>query len=184
MLRCDHPLPDPEFQNAEFHAVGHALEFEEYRITREGRLRWYPANGPEGEDMEFHGELLFEACTDAGTVGFLAHFVRGTVRKITRIAEDAPAPTPTPLEALAEAVDADARQRLFNHRRFLRRLVELDPEVVSRTLELWESRSAAADWLVTPHPELGDVTPYRMLARGRRKAVLELLGRLFYGFCA
>jgi hypothetical protein len=117
-LRCDYPLPDPEFQERTFHTLNFRCLLDHYCLGTDGRLRqihrkfYNPQGKPAAyaaasEDTGYHGDLRFHAKTTAqGRVEYQARFTHGTVEWIRRIEEEKPA-------------FADSLERLAGEARYL-----------------------------------------------------------------
>lgn len=194
-ITCEYPLPDPRYQDEHFRTydLGYGVAY--YCITAEGRLVWRKydplllgssekSKVPEQvtEDMDFHGSFRFGIFYGDNSIDYRARFVRGTVREITRITRNIDDQYDLDTcPGLADAAEGIERVRLFDHRRLLRDLEELEPKFTKHALYIWGNRTDLAYWLATPHPALDELTPYRALALGKHRDVLELLDRLFYG---
>lgn len=192
-IHCDYPFPDPEFQHEEFQTKDLDCTLDRYRITAGGRL-WRlfrridlfakdtppPEAAEPAEDMNYHGELCFYTSTDKGWLEYDARFTHGTLDWIRRAGEAEPVSADS-LARLARDAGALEKEREGRIEALLQRLEQLDPEVAKRAIEVFADRTNAARWLATTHRGLGDETPYRVLAEGQRRAVLEELERIDHG---
>ena len=191
-LRCDYPLPDPEFQERTFHTNDLGCLLDHYRIDTDGRLRQIRRKlhvprddravrqAPESEDTHYHGDLRFYANTAKEQVEYQARFTHGVVEWIRRQKDQAPEFTDT-LEQLARDARYLEQEREAQLERLLQRLKRLDPEGAKRTVRVFDDRGDAALWLTTANRGLADLTPYQALAQGKRQDILDTLWRIEYG---
>lgn len=196
-IRCEYPLPDSALQDEEFQTKDLGEGLRRYTITRDGRLLRHlpnpdrvasvdrPAefNGSSGtEPIPHHGDLrIYTTATKGELAEYRVRFTHGLVEWI-RPEPGTIAPDDTAsLATLAEIPEALERDREAAEAAILMRLERLDPEVAAQAIYVFDDRADAAHWLTRPHPELDDVTPLRALAEGRRREVLDLLGRIFHG---
>lgn len=190
-IRCDYPLPDPEFQKEKFQTRDLGERMNHYRITADGRLMrrsrrgfLFSRNEPEADDTEtlvdthHHGDIILHTSTPKGLLVYRVRFTHGMVEWIRRAGDHETLPdSPDRLATDVEHLQMHYWMRLEE---FLRRLEALDPELANRAIEVWDDRADAALWLATVHPAL-KTTPYRALAVGKRQAVLDLLARFQHG---
>lgn len=186
-LRCDYPLPDPEFQQAEFQTKDLGCALEHYHIDRIGRL-WVthvkprfvrddePAGpAPEPEDTRYHGDIRFYASTTPEWVEYQARFTHGVVEWIRRFSEAETASD----QALAQKAPADFEQAYQQGlEAILQELAVFDSEVVWRAFVALGDLAKAARWLGTPRRGFDYETAYELLAQGCRGPVLEALDRI------
>lgn len=190
ILRCDYPVPDPEFQKAEFQSKDLECALSRYRIDRKGRL-WVtrfqvdifslekvppkPLSPP--EDTHFHGEFCFYAYIRPQRVEYRARFTRGDLEWIRRVAQEDPS-----FEDSLIWLGRDGRYLGQEHskqqERLLQRLEKLDREVAKKAIKAFKSRPMAASWLIAVSSGLKGLSPVEALARGRRKTVLKLIAEV------
>lgn len=194
-LRCDYPLPDPEFQERTFHTHDLGCLLDHYHIDADGRLRQIrrklhvarddraARQPPEREDTHYHGDLRFHAKTAKGRLEYRARFTHGVMEWIRRVKDEGPVLVDS-LDRLARDAGDLEQERAARLEALLARLEVLDPEVAKRAIYVFDDRADAALWLVGVHPALGKRSPYAELARGRRQAVLDVLGRTLNGICS
>lgn len=192
-LTCDYPLPDPEFQKAEFQTKHLGCALQHYRIDRKGRL-WVrrlgagfllrdktPRKPPPMEDAHFHGEFCFYAYHKRKHVEYRTRFTRGDLEWIRRVAQADPS-----FEDSLTWLGRDGRYLGQEHskqqERLLQRLEKLDPEVAKKAIKAFKSRSIAASWLIAASSGPGGLSPVESLARGRRKTVLKVIAGI-HEFC-
>lgn len=192
-VRCDYPLPDPEFQDDEFQTWDLGALFHRYLIAADGRL-WRRRRGvdlfgkhkQDADDTEtmadthYHGDIRLCASPAKGWLEYRVRFTHGVVEWIRRTGEPEPGPADS-LERLARNAVALEQERTARIEALLVRLEALDPEVAESVVETFGDRYLAARWLVGVHPIVSKRTPYEDLARGRREVVLNALGRILYG---
>lgn len=192
-LRCDYPLPDPEFQKAEFHTKDLGCALSRYRIDRQGRLwvnrfqvRIFPRDKPSRkppppEDTHFHGEFCFYGpYSNNKQVEYRARFTRGDLEWIRRVEQKAP-PFRDSLTWLGRDGRYLEQERPKQLERLLQRLEKLDPEVAKRTVKAFKSRPIAASWL-TERCSSSGLSPVEVLAQGKRKTVLKVIAEI-HEFC-
>lgn len=185
-LRCDYPLPDPEFQERTFHTLNFRCLLDHYCLGTDGRLRQIQRKlyNPQGkqatraaasEDTGYHGDLRFHAKTATQErIEYRARFTHGTVEWIRRVEQE----EPTFADSL-EHLTRDARyleqEREVQLEHLLQRLEQLDREVAKRTVEAFDDRQDAALWLVAVRLGSGKLSPYEALAREKRQLVLKMI---------
>ena len=195
-IRCDYPLPDPRVQDAEFQTKDLGESRGRYTITKTGRLIRHrqgddlieeastgqSVDSQPGEDVGHHGDIRIQAMLPgSGAVQYVVRFTHGTVEWIRPSLETMPARNGRSLVELADFVDQLGRERSASEEALLCRLESLDPEVAARVIEVLDDRGKAASWLSRPNRALGHLTPLRVLARGGRQEVLDVLGRILHG---
>lgn len=196
-IRCDYPLPDPRVQDAEFQTKDLGESRGRYTITKAGRLVRHqhsvdlitekantgrPADPRTGKDVGYHGDIRIQAMlTGSGAVQYVVRFTHGTVEWIRPSLETMPAGNGRSLAELAEFVDQLDRERSASVEALFRQLESLDPEVAAQAISVFDDRGKTARWLSRPNRALGHVTPLRVLARGGRQEVLDVLGRILHG---
>lgn len=192
-LRCDYPVPDPEFQKAEFQTKDLGCALQHYCIDRKGRL-WVrrlgsgflrrdkaPRKSPPPEDTHFHGEFRFDAYTKRKHVEYRARFTRGDLEWIWRVGQENPAFTDS-LTWLGRDGRYLGQEHSKQQERLLARLEKLDPEVAKKAIKAFKSRPIAASWLSSVSSAPGGLSPVEALARGRRKTVLKVIAGI-HEFC-
>ncbi len=183
-LRCDYPLPDPEFQGFSFHTQDLKCLLDRYRLDADGRLRrlhlkFYAPNRPgarpvpEPEDIGYHGDLHFYAPTRR-QVAYVARFTHGIVEWIRRVEEAKPVFIDS-LERLAQEARQLEQERQTRLAGLLQRLERLDPEVARRAVAVFGDREDAALWLTAVSLGHDRLSPYEALALRKRQAVLAAL---------
>ncbi len=99
-IKCDYPLPDPEFQGEEFQTKDLEEMLNRYLIAADGKL-WRLHKGVDFfgmndvppdiaetdkmEDTHYHGDICFYTDTKEGWVEYRARFTHGMVEWIHRI---------------------------------------------------------------------------------------------------
>jgi hypothetical protein len=196
-IRCDYPLPDPRVQDAEFQTKDLGESLGRYTITKAGRLVRHrqgvdlitgeasagqSVDSRPGVDVGYHGDIRIQAMLPGnGTLEYVFRFTHGTVEWIRPSLKTMPAGNGRSLAELADFVDQFDRERSASEEALLCRLESLDPEVAARAIDVFDDRGKAASWLSRPNRALGHVTPLRVLARGGRQEVLDVLGRILHG---
>ncbi len=195
-IRCDYPLPDPRVQDAEFQTKDLGESRGRYTITKAGRLIRHrqgvdlieeastgqSVDSRPGEDVGHHGDIRIQAMLPGnGTLEYVVRFTHGTVECIRPSLETTPAGNGRSLAELADFVDQLGRERSASEEALLRRIESLDPEVAAQAIDVLDDRGKAASWLTRPNRALGHVTPLRILARGGRQEILDVLGRILHG---
>ncbi len=196
-IRCDYPLPNPRVQDAEFQTKDLGESQGRYTITKTGRLIRHrqgvdliteeasagqSVDARPGEDIGHHGDIRIQAMLpDSGAVQYVVRFTHGMVEWIRPSLETMPAGNGRTLAELADFVEQLDRERSVSVETLLCRLESLDPEVAARAIDVFADRGKAASWLSRPNRALGHVTPLRVLARGGRQEVLDVLGRILHG---
>jgi hypothetical protein len=154
-LRCDYPLPDPEFQERTFHTLNFRCLVDHYCLGTDGRLRqihrklYNPltnkaARPAESEDTRYHGDLRFHAKTATqGRIEYQARFTHGIVEWVRRVEEEKPAVADS-LERLAREARYLGQERDVQLEYLLQRLEQLDPEVAKLTLEAFKKGAKGA----------------------------------------
>jgi len=179
-LRCDYPLPDPEFQERTFHTLNFRCLLDHYCLGTDGRLRqiqrklYNPQGKPAAcaaasEDTGYHGDLRFHAKTATQErIEYRARFTHGTVERIRRVEQEDPAFADS-LERLAREARYLEQEREVQLERLLQRLERLDREVVKRVVAAFDDRQDAALWLIAVQLGTSKLSPYETLARGKRQ---------------
>lgn len=159
-LRCDYPLPDPEFQERTFHTLNFRCLLDHYCLGTDGRLRqihrklYNPqgkpaAHPPASEDTGYHGDLRFHSQVPARRkIAYVARFSHGTVEWIRRVEQEEPA-------------FADSLEHLARDARYLGQEREVQ---WSTCCNAWRSSTV--------------LSPYEALAQGNRKTVLRMLEQI------
>ncbi|MEW6330667.1 MAG: hypothetical protein AB1560_04315 [Pseudomonadota bacterium] len=188
-LRCDYPLPDPEFQERTFHTLNFRCLLDHYCLGTDGRLRQIhrklnnpqgrpAARAPASEDTGYHGDLRFHAKTATqARIEYRARFTHGTVEWIRRVEQEA-SPFADSLEHLARDARYLGQEREVQLEYLLQRLERLDPEVAKRVVAAFDDRQDAALWLIAVQLDNNRLSPYEALAQGNRKTVLRMLEQI------
>jgi hypothetical protein len=88
-LLCEYELPDKEVQNNEFKTKSFDCEFDNYLITKEGKILIRNSEDKESQaDIKFHGDVRFY--TTAGKDNskwyeYLARFTEGELKWIKKM---------------------------------------------------------------------------------------------------
>ena len=85
------------------------------------------------------------------------------------------------LAKLARDAQRLEQQRATRLEALLQRLEALDPKVAKEAVFVFGDREQAARWLNSRPLALARRSPYEELARGQRKEILNVLGRILYG---
>lgn len=86
--------------------------------------------------------------------------------------------------AVKKLVQVISRSQRSHERTLLRcfkKLQVIDPPLFERAIQTFDEEELAAMWFGDPIRVLGGVSPFEAIARGKRKAVLEILGRIEHG---
>lgn len=82
---------------------------------------------------------------------------------------------------LAQLAELHQLQHEHSLLEMLDHLRAIDPEVTKRTVDAFDDKTSAANWLTNPVRSLGGVTPLQALAEGRREDVLRVLNQIGHG---
>lgn len=182
-LQCDYRLPGRSGGYGEFVATGLGDGRGRYRLTPAGRLfRIEPRDPKASAPCPLTGVVRLWPKGRVTNTAFLLTFISGVIQAVQAVPVHTRQKKAKALRVLGK------KERMFQRaigrttRQLFTQLKRVDPEIALLATLVFDDPDKAAAWLAQPRWILGSRSPLHLIARGRRRVVLDELNAILNGF--